>query len=289
MIKPRIVSFVLVAIAIGLTLSAGPVQRGDQPGGKPDLAVSNIDFQKVKSGTDSGGKTYWIFNVIIKVRNQGNASAGAFKVLLERNNGSGGAYQTACQTCVIDVSGLGAGLESVLPPRQFNNANGFPSKFRATVDSAGQIAESNEGNNAREEAFLQLAVVVAGGGVSQIAKPDLTVLSFDFQNVSQSTVGGKTIVTFTVAATVKNLGPAPSPACHLDFMRSSDPMVCIMFQQKPVPALAANAQTVILSNPVTHELGTPGKYYEILVDSTNEIQEPNESNNLSTRKQYPVK
>lgn len=288
MIKPRIVSFVLVAIAIGLTLSAGPAQRGGQPGGKPDLIVSNIDFQKVQSGTDSGGKTYWIFNVIIKIKNQGNASAGAFKVLLERNNGSGGAYQMPSPACIIDVPGLGAGQETALQPRQFNNANGMPSKFRATVDSAGQIAESNEGNNSREEAFIQLTVGDVGGGTPQLAKPDLTVLSFDFQNVTQSTVGGKTMVTFTVAATVKNLGPGAAAACHLDFMRSADPMVCIMFQQKPVPALAANTQAVILSDPVTHELGTPGKYYEILVDSKNEIQETNEGNNVTTRKKFPV-
>jgi hypothetical protein len=261
--KSRSVSAVLGLFVIGLVVAiaatAGQAQRGGQSGVKPDLIVSNIDFQKVQSGTDSGGKTYWIFNVIIKIKNQGNASAGAFKVLLERNNGSGGAYQTPSPACIIDVPGLGAGLETALQPRQFNNANGMPSKFRATVDSAGQIAESNEGNNTREEAFVALTVGDVGGGTPALVKPDLTVLSFDFQNVTQSTVGGKTIITFTVAATVKNLGPGPSAACHLDFMRASDPMVCIMFQQKPVPALAANGQAVILSDPVTHELGTPGK------------------------------
>ena len=275
-------------LIVAAALLSGAAQRGGQPGGKPDLIVSNIDFHKVQSGTDSGGKTYWIFNVIIKLKNQGNASAGAFKVLLERNNGAGGAFQTACQTCVIDVPGLGAGQETTLEPRQFNDANQAPSRFRATADSAGQISETNEGNNSREEAFISMSITDAGGGIAHLAKPDLTVVGFDFTNVSQSTVNGKIMISFTIAATVKNLGPVPSGACHLEIERGSDQHATVLWLKKPVPGLAAGAQTVITAAS-THEFGTPAKWYEIIVDIDHEVAESNEENNVTGQKQFPIK
>jgi len=120
----------------------------------PDLIITDLAFQKVKSGIDSQGQTYWIFNIIIKVKNQGATPAGAFKVLLERKIGPGGTFITACPTCILDVVGLAAGATVDLPPRQFNNANGMNSTFRATADFTTVVLESNELNNARVEAFI---------------------------------------------------------------------------------------------------------------------------------------
>lgn len=120
----------------------------------PDLIITDLDFQKVKSGIDSQGKTYWIFNIVIKVKNQGATPAGAFKVLLERKIGPGGTFVTACPTCILVVAGLAAGATVDLPPRQFNNANGMNSTFRATADFTTVVLESNELNNARVEAFI---------------------------------------------------------------------------------------------------------------------------------------
>ena len=274
-------------LIVAAALLSGAAQRGGQPGGKPDLIVSNIDFHKVQSGTDSGGKTYWIFNVIIKLKNQGNASAGAFKVLLERNNGAGGAFQTACQTCVLDVPGLGAGQETTLEPRQFNDANQAPSRFRATADSAGQISETNEGNNSREEAFISMSITVAGGGVAHVIKPDLTPVFLDFDIVSQTSVNGKMMMSYRIATVVKNLGPGSSPACLLLFQRGSDPHACVLWNQQPVPALAAGAQAVVLSSLETIEMGTPGKWYDVYVDINHEVSEANEDNNYLPAKQLP--
>jgi hypothetical protein len=118
-----------------------------------DLIIPSLRFEKVKNLTDSQGNSYWIFNVIITVKNQGNAPAGPFKVLLERNVGPGGTYTTACMTCVIDVAGLAAGQSITLPPRQFNNANNMNSLFRATADSTNAVPESNETNNMNAEPF----------------------------------------------------------------------------------------------------------------------------------------
>jgi len=121
--------------------------------GKPDLTIPSVKFEKVKKEVDAQKQTYWIFNVIITVKNQGTGAAGPFKVLLERNVGPGGTYTTACPTCEIDVAGLAAGQSKTLDPRQFNNANNMPSIFRATADSTGAVAESNEGNNMNAVTF----------------------------------------------------------------------------------------------------------------------------------------
>jgi hypothetical protein len=282
----KALGWIILAIC-GAALSFGAVQRGGQPGGSPDLVISNIDFQKVQSGTDSDGKTYWIFNVIVKVKNQGNASAGAFKVRLERNNGPGGAYQTACQTCVIDVPGLGAGQETGLQPRQFNNANGAPSKFKALADSAGQIGESNEGNNSREESFFQMTVPEGGGGLSPIAKPDLTVVSFEFRDVTSAVVGGKAVITFKIAATVKNLGPGSSPTALLFYEGSADQKVGWGIRQKDVPALGVGDQVELICDSITYEVGTPTKYYRMEVDPYHAIAETNENNNATGYKTIP--
>lgn len=120
---------------------------------KPDLIIAAIDFKKVQQRYDANKQPYWIFNVIITVKNQGNANAGPFKVLLERNVGPGGSFVQACQTCVLDVPGLGAGQSIILPPRQFNNANNANSKFIATADIGNTVPESDETNNRKMAAF----------------------------------------------------------------------------------------------------------------------------------------
>ncbi len=130
------------------------VVGSNQPKKLPDLVIATMDFKKVKKNTDVQGNEYWIFNVLIRVKNAGNANAGPFKVLLERNIGPNGTMQQACQTCVIPVlSGLAAGQTILLPPRQFNNANNAKSKFRATADISGVVTESIETNNSKINAF----------------------------------------------------------------------------------------------------------------------------------------
>jgi len=126
---------------------------GKEMGKKPDLIIPSLQFKKVKKMKDKKGKSYWVFNVLITVKNNGNGDAGPFMVLLERNIGAGGAYFTACSTCVLEVSGLTAGQAITLPPRQFNNANNLKSSFRATADNTNMIAESNESNNRNTATF----------------------------------------------------------------------------------------------------------------------------------------
>jgi hypothetical protein len=119
----------------------------------PDLIVPSLTFKKVKQLVDVQGNQYWIFNVIITVKNQGTAAAGPFNVFLQRNNGPNSTYIKACQTCDIPVQGLGAGQSITLPPRQFNNANNVNSMFRATADSNNAVMETNENNNMNTQTF----------------------------------------------------------------------------------------------------------------------------------------
>jgi len=276
----------VVIVFFGTVLLIGGAPDLQQPLYRPDLIVSNIDFQKVQSGTDSEGKTYWIFNVIIKVKNQGNGNAGAFKVLLERNNGAGGAYQ-ACPTCTIDVPGLGAGKETALPPRQYNNANGMASKFRATADSAGQIGETNEGNNSREEAFFQINMADAGPAIPSLIKCDLTVVSWDFKDVTSAVVSGKTVISFKIQATVKNLGPGPSPTAPLRYQKCDNTKICLYDYYADIPPLASGAQTVVVTDTVTYEVGNPMNYCTVNIDPNHTISETNQFNNSSGWKKIP--
>ena len=293
--KKALVRTALAVFAVVLSFGGAQIPRQQaqkQPFVRPDLIVTGIDFVKSHSGTDSGGKTYWVFDVTARIKNQGNGNAGAFKVLLERNNGAGGSWQTACPNCTIDMSGLDGGHEITTPVRTFNNGNGMPSKFRFTADSAGQVGESNEGNNSREETFISAAIGSAGdiGGVtSPILKPDLIPLSLEFQVVSVSVVNGKTIRTFKVAVKVKNQGPVASPACELLFERGLDWHVILLFvARKPIPALAPNAEAIVLSDNITHEVGTPGYYYSCRVDDPPVVNESDESNNSLNKQQlYP--
>ena len=273
-------------VALAVALSFGGTQRSKidaqrVPILRPDLVVTGMDFQKVQSGTDSQGHAYWIFNVTAKIKNQGSGNAGAFKVFVERNNGAGGAWQNACQTCTIDVGGLAAGAEMTTEPRQFNNANGAPSRFKFTADSAGQIGESNEGNNTREEAFTSIAVEVArGGGTIPVLKCDLTVVSLDFQNLSSTTSGGVTTWSFDVVAVVKNLGPGPSPACDMVFQRAfvDDPHGNVFFAFKAVPALGVNA-TATISAHAAWDSTQKKRIYDAAVDCYGKVPETDETNN----------
>jgi hypothetical protein len=153
--------FVALSIVGILVFSAVSLLAQRGAADLPDLIVSKIEFKKIVSGIDSGGHTYWIFHVIITIKNQGKGDAGPFDVLLERNNGAGKTFQTACPTCTLHVLRIIAGGEKTLDPRVFNNADNAPSSFRATVDSGHSVNEGNETNNQKTETFIPLALPTA--------------------------------------------------------------------------------------------------------------------------------
>jgi len=142
----------LVALAFGTVWSGqsgstAPAAAALQQPSKPDLAVMRIEFRKVKHLKNATGEPCEVFNLQPVIVNRGKEGSGAFKVLLEREQGSRGAWAQACPLCYWKISGLGAGKTVLLEVRQFNNCGGRGSSFRVTVDSESQIAESNEHNN----------------------------------------------------------------------------------------------------------------------------------------------
>ena len=114
----RFLYLVLAALAFANLPLIAPAPAAGQSL-KPDLVVSQLAYEQVRQETDASGGKYWIFNIIVHVRNAGTANAGASKLLLERNNGAGGSFQQACPTCVIDVPALHPGGEAVLPPLHY--------------------------------------------------------------------------------------------------------------------------------------------------------------------------
>jgi hypothetical protein len=277
--------FFVVAIVGILVFAAASLlaQRGSAD--LSDLIVSKIEFQKVDSGKDSDGHTYWIFNVLVTIKNQGKGNAGPFDVLLERNNGAGKSFQVACQTCTLHVAGLATGAEKKLDPRQFNNANDAPSSFRATVDSGHSVTEGNEQNNQKTETFVSLAAGDFEPVPQQLMLPDLIVTDLAFQNVTTSTSNGSSYVRFDLAATVKNQGKGKAPACMVTFLKSSDAAVAgTPITDSPVPALAAGAQAVVVQPGITYKVGNPDLFYRAHVDYMNMVKETDDTNNFKVAK-----
>jgi len=273
------------ALVLVLTILAGvaaavPAQRG--PGDLPDLVVSHVSFQQVKSETDAGGHSYWIFKVIVAVKNQGKAAAGPFDVTLERNNGAGGAWQIACPTCTLHVAGLQAGQELALEPRQFNNANDMPSSFRATADSGRKVNETNELNNVATAEFK--AAISLKKPPSGFEFPfDLTVVSVTCVNIVHSTnAQNQPCLVFDVVAVVKNNGPGKSPSAPLNIYKTDDwkagfwPLVKAM----TVPELASGASMTFTANGVVHILGKPDKIIMGYVNEIHKTDETNTNNNM---------
>ena len=265
--------------------------RGQTP--RPDLVVTQLAFEKISQGTDASGHSYWIFNVIVSVKNQGAGAAAASKLLLERNNGTGGAYQLACPTCLIDVAAIPAGGSLTLPPRQFNNADNAPSMFRATIDSQHAVAEANESNNALTAVFqasaieLDSKILKTPGGKIPMLKPDLTVVGMDFVNVKTSVAGGITTYTFDVVATIKNLGPGAAPDYGVVFQQApvNDPKGSVPAPNgfQLCPPLPANGTATARIWGLTWTSGTPRRIYSIDVDYQGKIDEVKEDNNHSEK------
>lgn len=277
--------FVVISIVGILVFAAASLlaQRGSVD--LPDLIVSKIDFQKVESGKDSDGHTYWIFNVLITIKNQGKGDAGPFDVLLERNDGAGKAFQKACASCTLHVVRIIANGEKTLEPLQFNNANDAPSSFRVTADSGKSVNEGNEQNNQKTETFISLTPGDVGLTPQQLMLPDLVVLDLAFKNVTTYASNGNSYVRFDLAATVKNQGKGKAPACMVTFLKSSDAAVAgTPITDSPVPALAAGAQAVVVQPGITYKVGNPDLFYRAHVDYMNMVKETDDTNNFKVAK-----
>jgi hypothetical protein len=103
----------------------------------PDLVASGMQYWP------SPAQNAQPIDIQVKVTNSGTASAGSFTVVWLSNQSLPG--------CDWSISGLGAG-ESETLNCQFTYSGNATASYWTTliVDSASQIAESNEGNNSRD-------------------------------------------------------------------------------------------------------------------------------------------
>jgi len=133
--------------AIYRTVTCGQVQ--------PDLYPSQITYELEQTSTDAQGHTCKIVHLRPVILNIGTAAVTVpFKVKVEGDKGPGRAWEKVYEA---SVPGIGVGETLTLsgtdtdtcfwfldnPQMQPNDVR----RFRLTVDSAGNVPESQEGNN----------------------------------------------------------------------------------------------------------------------------------------------
>jgi subtilase family serine protease len=105
--------------------------------GTPDLVASGMQYWP------SPAQNAQPIDIQVKVTNSGTGPAAEFSVTWLSNQDLPG--------CSWSVSGLGAGESKNLDCQFTYNGNATASYWTTLiVDSSGQIAESNEGNNSRD-------------------------------------------------------------------------------------------------------------------------------------------
>jgi len=109
--------------------------RRPQQAGLPDLVPVNPNPAAGPNGfckRDQQGR------LLVTVRNQGAAPAGGSQTMVKISAGA---------PAVVNTPALAAGTPTVLPVPFPNGCFQPDCSFKITVDSAGQVNESNEGNN----------------------------------------------------------------------------------------------------------------------------------------------
>ena len=131
-------SVVQVVAAPPLPPTATPTNTEVPPvAGVPDLVASGMQYWP------NPAKNAQPIDIQVKVTNNGTAPSGGFSVVWLSNQDLPG--------CNWSVSGLGVGESKNLDCQFTYNGNATASYWTTlVVDSGGQVAESNEGNNSRD-------------------------------------------------------------------------------------------------------------------------------------------
>jgi subtilase family serine protease len=205
--------------------------------GKPDLTISDISWTPANPVE---GDTV---NFTVYIKNQGTASAGAFKVAY---------YVDGSKLGEWSITSLSSGLTST---QTFTwTATVGSHTVKAFADSSYNIAESDENNNQREETFT-----VSG-------KPDLTIS--DISWTPSSPKEGET-VTFTVY--IQNQGTADAGsfkvAYYIDGAKLGEWSITSL----------STSQTI--NKTFTWTAAYPSHTVKALADSGYSISEKDENNN----------
>ncbi len=207
---------------------------------KPDLLPVSPDFSPRNPTLGSN------VNVTLIVQNAGDGDAGAFTVELRDSAG-------------IDrrtVTSLLAGRTTSLTFTRRVNVN--PENITLTVDSAGQVDESNELNNT-----TSLRV----DAIQSVQKPDLTIERID-PVPSTPQIGG----TVNIAVSVRNIGSGNAGPFAVQIGDSGGT------DRQNFTGLNAGAS---LALTFSRRMNAGSELFSVTVDAFDQVDESNESNNTS--------
>ncbi|MBI5228803.1 hypothetical protein HY991_01740 [Candidatus Micrarchaeota archaeon] len=218
----------------------------------PDLAVA---YYKLSNQNPREGETIVL---VVAVKNQGNADAGAFDVKVSWSDGV---------ESVVPVGGLAAGGQTNVEMKKgFTRVGSFD--FKILVDASSAISESSEGNNDAGGSVSVSAAVTTTSPVSPApALPDLAVAYFGLSPVNP-TVGEA----FTLLVVVKNEGNVDAGVFDVR-VSWSDGVEAV---EKAVGVPAGQKTTIAFKRTFSKAGSFDCK---TLVDSANSVLESNEGNN----------
>jgi subtilase family serine protease len=115
---------------------------------KPDLIVTFAFKQMTRKDPNADGHYIYSAEIEFTVSNQGSGGAGACKILLERDSGSGFAQSGP----EISVPAVNAGQSITVMSGPYQHTGAAPT-YRATVDSHNAVGETKEDNNTFTKKF----------------------------------------------------------------------------------------------------------------------------------------
>ena len=213
----------------------------------PDLTITSLT--SAQSSYETGASMS--FTAVVK--NQGNAAASAFYVILEGGSENKYAY----------VSSLAAGSSTTVSFSLTAPDTAQTLTLTATADEFDQVEESNENNNSRSISVT----------IYEAAYPDLTVTTVVPSESAYS--AGQTVTVYSV---IKNAGDADATNFVARFVPQG-----MSAQTQTVSGLAAGeskVQTWTFTAPVL--TSTQSLTLTVTADSSAIILESNENNNVGT-------
>lgn len=213
----------------------------------PDLTITSLT--SAQSSYETGASMR--FTAVVK--NQGNAAASAFYVILEGGSENKYAY----------VSSLAAGSSTTVSFSLTAPDTAQTLTLTATADEFDQVEESNENNNSRSISVT----------IYEAAYPDLTVTTVVPSESAYS--AGQTVTVYSV---IKNAGDADATNFVARFVPQG-----LSAKTQAVSGIAAGeskVQTWTFTAPVL--TGTQSLTLTVTADSSGIILESNENNNVGT-------
>ncbi|WP_428109853.1 CARDB domain-containing protein [Caldisericum sp.] len=265
----------------------------------PDLKIAGLESSYKIGGEDRYGVPFDDFTMKISIQNSGNSDISRFKILIERRaegenqyhpeRYSGWAYdksQGTIENGIFEVENLKAGGTKVIFIYADNSRSPKSDHyFRIVIDPYNEIAESDESDNKMSEIFFpshhKHPEQYKKTEQSKSNLPDLVVEGKILEINAEST---------TLSIRVTNKG-------EKDVTKKFNILIEEQICGESIYVIAKELQwteaRVGWPKTTTIEIGTvdcPSKReVRIIVDSKNDVNESNESNNLFSLELPPIK